>query len=183
MALSDPINVRVGVLRRQQQLRKLAAQMAARAGGRAQGAGAPFRSAVSSRGAARPSMRLPFALPENRMRPEGFDPAIDAGVPLTLPSGPPSLGGGEPVASDAADYPVVTAGGWTGAVDPVTGVPISAGFRGFDMNGQWAGDPNQQYVTQSDMALSQPMPQAYPDPWTVMTANQLPRYRGRFLAV
>jgi hypothetical protein len=99
MALSDPINVRVGVLRRREQLRKLAAQMAARAGGRVQGSGPSFR--YGGRGSAMPTMRLPFALPDGRTRPLGFDPEQAAFSPMpqevmpVLPSGASSMGGGQ----------------------------------------------------------------------------------------
>lgn len=187
MALSDPVNVRLGAERRRKTLMKLAQQMASRAGGRAQGAGAMFRSNVQGRGSARPSLRLPFELPGGRTRPAGFDP--NPGGPPVFESGPPSMGGGvgfaapapsmAPAASaSATQYPVVTAGGWTGAVDPATGVPLSAGFQGFDMNGQWAGDTG--IVTQSDMPLdAAPAPVTnYPDPWEIMTANQIRRLMG-----
>lgn len=183
MALSDPVNVRLGAERRRKTLMKLAQQMAARAGGRAQGAGTYFRSNVQGRGPARPSLRLPFEMPAGRARPAGFDP--NPGGPAVFESGPPSMGGGvgfgvpAPAASaSATQAPIVTAGGWTGAVDPQTGVPLSAGFGGFDMNGQWAGDTG--IVTQSDMPLdAAPAPVTnYPDPWEIMTANQIRRLMG-----
>lgn len=184
MALSDPVNVRLGAERRKQTLMKLAQQMAARAGGRVQGAGAAFRSNVQGREMARPTLRLPFPMPEGRMRPAGFDPGV--GQPPVFQSGPPSMGGGvglsapaptltpdapaptpeAPMAS-ATSAPVVTAGGWTGAVDPTSSIPLSAGMGGFGMNGQWAG--------QSDTPLETPAPAVYPSPYEIMMAAQIQR--------
>lgn len=189
MALSDPVNVRLGAERRKQTLMKLAQQMAARAGARGQGAGAMFRSNVQGRRMAQPSLRLPFPMPEGRTRPAGFDPNM--GMPPVFESGPPSMGGGvglggvapalapqpeapmapaptpEAPAASATVAPVVTAGGWTGAVDPASGIPLSAGMGGFGANGQWAG--------QSDTPLETSAPATYPSPYEIMMAAQIQR--------
>lgn len=72
------------------------------------------------------------------------------------------MGGGDPVAdASASQYPVVAAGGWTGAVNPTTGVPMSSGFGGEAPI--WLGG-------QSDAPLNQPMASqtAYPNPWEVI---------------
>lgn len=177
MALSDPVNVHLGAERRKQTLMKLAQQMAARAGGRVQGAGAAFRSNVQGREMTRPTLRLPFPMPEGRMRPAGFDPGV--GQPPVFRSGPPSMGGGvglsapaptlmpeAPMAS-ATSAPAVAAGGWAGAVDPTSGIPLSAGMGGFGTDGQWAG--------QSDTPLETPAPAAYPSPYEIMMAAQIQR--------
>lgn len=174
MALSDPINVRLGAQRRQKTLMKLAQQMAARAGGagRAQGYGAPFRSAVAGRGAAAPSIRLPFPLPAGRARPGGFDPGPGAGIfdyveQPVLPGGPPGMGGGGALASQSGGVPA----------PPGT----TADFQGttYDVSGQTPVAPGNYNPNspagvlainaQGDYPLNQPMPSmAYPNPWEVI---------------
>lgn len=188
MALSDPVNVRLGAERRKKTLMKLAQQMASRAGGRAQGAGAAFRSNVQGRGSALPTLRLPFPMPQGRARPAGFDPGM--GQPPVFQSGPPSMGGGmglggaiplgpdplvqAPMASqtapplNAAGYPENTSYADLGVMpSPITG-PDQPG---------WISGPNSMpqmgAVTQSDSPLNQPMASqmAYPDPWQVMLSR------------
>lgn len=180
MALSDPVNVRLGAERRKKTLQKLAQQMAARAGGRAQGAGAFFRSNVQGRGMAMPSLRLPFALPAGRMRPGGFDPQLDNGAQWgpVLESGPPSTGGGTAFASETAapaPAPPGTTADFQGTTYDVSGqAPVAPG--NYNPNSP-AGVLT--INAQGDYPLNQAMPSmSYPDPWTIMATEQLRRLMG-----
>lgn len=180
MALSDPINVRLGAARRQKTLQKLAQQMASRAGGRAGGAGQFFRNNAALRGSARPALRLPFVLPDNRMRPGGFDPQPDDGTqwgagPLSpvIEGGPSALGGGGTLGdASQTSLPVAPPGtfvNFNGAQVDVSGqTEFSPGnYNPNSPQGQyWINNP-----PQGDYPLNQAMPSAAPDPWTIFLSR------------
>lgn len=174
MALSDPTNVRVGLARKQELLQRLAQQMAAKGpgagmvralGGRAQGTGANFASAVNLRTGGPARVSLPFALPVNRMRPAGFDPDQSSnawGTPQDLAPvlnlGPAGTAGGTPVDSSSS-LP--------------TGADLQAQYP--DTPGVGSLDPAAQYLNMgNDLPLNQPAP----DPYTVMATAQLRRIMG-----
>lgn len=168
MALSDPVNVRLGAARRQKMLMKLAQQMAARAGGRAQGAGAFFRSNVQGRRTPSPSIRLPFPMPVNRARPVGFDP--NPGMPPVFESGPPSMGGGMGLSEPSPVMASTTSEPITYDMLGATPSPIT----GPEQPGMISGPT----LTQSDLPLGVAMPSFMnPDPWSIF-APQMPKYRG-----
>lgn len=165
MALTDPVNVTVGDQRRKQLIQRLAQQMAAssRGGftgvGSVQGVGRPFNNAVDLRAAATPALSLDFQLPDDRIRPAGFDPTNQV-----ISSGPPGLGGGvgigdaqtntQPALSSAAPTPVTTT--------PTTSTPNPT--LPIDANGFNSDTPlNTPAPTTTPAASVTP-----PDPYTVM---------------
>lgn len=191
MALSDPTNVRLGLARKQELLKRLAAQMASKGpagaagrGGRAQGTGSQFASAANLRPGGTPRMTLPFTLPNGRARPAGFDPnaqANDWSAPQDLapviPQGPPAGGGtgGNTTYNDLGADP---AAGWTGGSPPPgmissgdPGMISSGGSQGFVF-----GDPNSPFDPSGPLNA--------PDPYTMMATAQMQRLMaGRNYAV
>lgn len=178
MALSDPSNVRVGLARKQALLQKLAAQLGARGGaGRAQGTGSQFNSAVNLRTAGPARLTLPFALPNGKVRPAGFDPDPNAGnawaAPQDLavtPSGPPAGAGGGGTTTATLSPPntdMYSVGATPEQPNPDQYAQINPNPGGVDPGFN---------ITQSDSPLNAP------DPYTLMAEAQMRRIAGRMIA-
>lgn len=182
MALSDPSNVTVGEARKRALLAKLAQQMAgkARASGNFRaalarnpfasvaGAGRSIGNSVDLRATGAPRLALPFDIPVNRVRPSGYDRGAsgagytggDASLQPVLPSGPPALGGGQPVANDPG----------AGASQPDLASTL------FTYQGTGMPTPPVTLPSQSDVPLQDSGGGAFgsatpPDPYQVMMAR------------
>jgi hypothetical protein len=205
MALSDPTNVRIGLARKQQLLQRLAQQMAAGGGGkylppsavramggRAQGTGSQFASAVNLRTAGNAKLTLPFTLPANRVRPTGFDPDQSGGnawaAPQDLavtPSGP-AAGAGDTGAAAAPVFDTTTPTGQGGIVRDSSGMVITNpapnqqdNYAIPDNTGTYATPPGSTFGNgvslESGWNPSTPLNQPAPDPYTMMADAQMRR--------
>ena len=126
MALSDAVNVRVGVVRRQKQAQRLAAQMAGKGRGvRVQGAGRAFRNSSDLLAAVAPRFALASPVAPYQVRPRGFDPD----PPVVLTQGGGISGGGAPVAASRPSADSLSAVG-TPLPPSGTGDPFMGGSPG-----------------------------------------------------